>query len=166
VTTSFRFVLMRRVFALYVLGAVGCSTSPSVPFESLSRQFVHRVPFEIGQFESLGEDRIEILEVWGTRPTIEPGGDYVVVGRCVVSSADDATVDLSLTSTKGWKNVRTGADLASAKVTRGESRFVLHHDMPGPGFFHVSLSTRDETPFRRVANVYFGLGESLLTRSK
>ena len=52
---------------------------------SLARRFRYRVPVEIGFSESKNEGgNLEILEVWGTRPKIEIGGQYVVRGKYVL----------------------------------------------------------------------------------
>src|ERR1044072_3503661 len=109
-----------RPFALALIGATwfGCAVAPDARFDELSRRFVYRVPFEIGKCEQRSDDSVEIAEVWGTRPKIEPGGDYLVVGTCRLTSAEHASVDLGLTA-ENWPNQRTGADLATKAVGRG-----------------------------------------------
>ena len=44
-------------------------------------RFKFRVPVEIGATEFHEGGRLEILEVWGTRPQIEIGGQYLVRGK-------------------------------------------------------------------------------------
>ena len=50
----------------------------------LADLFKHRLPFETGHTESRDGGRIEIKEVWGTRPLIEIGGQYLVRGKYVL----------------------------------------------------------------------------------
>lgn len=50
----------------------------------LADRFKYRVPFETGSTESKEGGRIEIREVWGTRPRIEVGGQYLVRGNYVL----------------------------------------------------------------------------------
>lgn len=46
----------------------------------LAERFKYKVPFEIGQTQHNG-GKIEIKEVWGTRPKIEVGGQYLARGK-------------------------------------------------------------------------------------
>ena len=48
---------------------------------ALARRFRYRVPVQIGFSERKESGHLEILEVWGTRPKIEVGGQYVVRGK-------------------------------------------------------------------------------------
>jgi hypothetical protein len=162
-TTSSRAPLTRLGLALVLGAGAGCATQPAAtsdaPFDELGRQFVHSIPFEIGETQVIGDDRIEILEVWGTRPIIEPGGDYLVVGQCHLASSDEGLVQLQLT-THNWHQPGQGSDLEKARVQRGDGRFVLHKTMPGPGDFHVALGNGPRVDSQRTVNVYICMGKS------
>ena len=139
---------------LVVLLVVGCATSQ--PFGPVGEQFRHRVPFEIGRTEVVAGNGITIEEVWGTRPVIEVGGSYVVTGTYKLA-ADSGELIFWQTA-KNWDNTGPDMDTQSVSVPRGEGRFALLHDMPGPGYFHLVLRADG----REVVDVYFGHGATLL----
>jgi hypothetical protein len=138
------------VVAALGLAVVGCVSSPFAPVES---RFRYRIPFEVGRTEFVGDDRLEVREVWGTRPRIEIGGDYLVLGRYHLDSAQRGRVVLYET-TSNWTLDGADTDLLSWSAVRGDGEFALVHSMPGPGELHVSLLTHEDAT--RVANVYFG----------
>ena len=49
--------------------------------QALADRFKFRVPIEVGASEFHEGGRIDIVEVWGTRPRIEIGGQYMVRGK-------------------------------------------------------------------------------------
>ena len=58
-----------------VLGSLGCAAPRGAPFDAVGRRFLHRVAFDLGKSEVIGDDRIVVDEVSGTRPNFEVGGD-------------------------------------------------------------------------------------------
>jgi len=72
---------MRFLPVALVLAAAGCATAPGAPYDSIAKQFRYKLDFDRGQELSTPTDRVEILEVWGTRPEIEIGGEYMVERR-------------------------------------------------------------------------------------
>jgi RNA polymerase sigma factor (sigma-70 family) len=147
--------------------------------------FKYRIPFEIGFTQFKDGNRIEILEVWGTRPKIEVGGQYIVRGKYTLAARERGklyfyeTEDGSDNSApeirayfkameKNWnsgntldlQNVSIPADSsASASKSGSHGEFTLMHGMAVPGWLHVMLMSegRDGT----LANVYFGTGDTV-----
>lgn len=142
---------------LVVLALIAGSCASSQPFGPVGEQFRHRVPYEIGRTEVVAGNAITIEEVWGTRPAIEVGGSYVVTGTYLLA-ADSGELIFWQTA-KNRDNTGPNIDTQSIRVPRGEGRFALLHDVPGPGYFHLVLVAEDG---REVADVYFGHGETLL----
>ena len=62
-------------------------------------RFPYRVAVETGYTESHEGGRIEIREVWGTRPRVEVGGLYLVRGRCVLPPGERGTLYFYETAT-------------------------------------------------------------------
>jgi RNA polymerase sigma factor (sigma-70 family) len=127
----------------------------------LAKLFKHRVPFEIGVTESNEGGRIEILEVRGTRPRIEVGGQYLVVGKYVLPRGERGK--LYLYQTAEWSQPSATLDLQMADADKPEGEFTLLHGMAGPGYFHVVLAHPDRYS-RMFANVYFGTGDHVLRK--
>lgn len=146
---------MRALMLAAVLA--GCAAAPKAPHDSIAARFKYRVPFERGKEEATAKDRVEVLELWGTRPEIEIGGEYLVVGRYTLGSADEGRVFFYQTA-NGWNNSGPVMDLQQAVARRGTGTFVLHHEMAGPGWFHVNLYG----DWKEVADLYFGKGDTLL----
>ncbi|MBI1851069.1 MAG: hypothetical protein HYR85_12065 [Planctomycetes bacterium] len=138
-----------------VILATGCAASP---FDRVASRFRYRVPFEIGYTQFVEGNCLEVTELWGTRPTIEVGGDYLVVGRCRLESSDRGRVTFYETAEH---SIGPDTDLLNGEVNRGNGGFALVHSMPEPGWFHISLYRLDGVEPTRLANVYFGCGESL-----
>jgi hypothetical protein len=149
---------MRRIGLLAaIVWAQGCASAPHAPHDEIAARFVHRIAFETGQEESTATDRVQVLELWGTRPRIEIGGEYLVVGRYTLQSEERGRVYFWLTA-NNWRNEGPNMDLQWAPVSRGTGRFVLQHKMHGPGWFHVNLCG-EET---ELADLYFGTGDTVL----
>ena len=127
----------------------------------LARLFKHRVPFETGYTETNEGGRIEIREVWGTRPRIEVGGQYLVRGKYVLPRGERGK--LYLYQTAEWNQPSATLDLQTAEVNQPEGEFTLIHGMAGPGYFHVYLAHPDRYS-RTFANVYFGTGDNVLRK--
>jgi RNA polymerase sigma factor (sigma-70 family) len=131
---------------------------------SLGRRFKYRVPFEVGSTESKEGGRIEILEVWGTRPRIEVGGQYVVRGKYVLPPGQHGKLYFYQTSTGNWGREPTATlDLQTVTLEQERGEFTLLHGMLGPGWFHLYLASPDRYS-RMFANVYFGTGDNVLRK--
>jgi RNA polymerase sigma factor (sigma-70 family) len=137
---------------------------------ALISQFKHKVPFEIGWKEFKDGGQLEILQVWGTQPTIKIGGSYVVHGRYRLPAQKRGKLYLFQTAASGtpgwdaWCRDPRGTpiiDLQKADADKGEGEFLLFHTMHGPGYFHVVLS--DVNKYENMyGNVYFGTGDNVL----
>jgi RNA polymerase sigma factor (sigma-70 family) len=131
---------------------------------SLASLFKYRVPFEIGTTESKEGGRIEIREVWGTRPRIEVGGQYLVRGKYVLPPGQRGKLYFYATATGDWGRAGTATlDLQATAVDKPEGEFTLVHGMAGPGYFHLIL-TDAERYSRCFADVYFGTGDNVLRK--
>ena len=128
---------------------------------ALAGLFKFRVPVEFGLTETRGGGRIEILEVWGTRPRIEIGGQYLVRGKYAMPSQDHGKLYFYETSTGNWNNSGPTLDLQTTTVRRGEGEFTLVHAMAGPGYFHLQLEGQSGERDVCYANVYFGTGDNV-----
>jgi RNA polymerase sigma factor (sigma-70 family) len=130
---------------------------------SLANRFKYRVPFEIGYTEAREGGRIEIQEVWGTRPRIEVGGQYLVRGRYVLPPGERGTLYFYETATGDWSQPTTSLDLQHTALDKERGEFTLMHGMAGPGYFHLYLAP-PERYSRTFANVYFGTGDNVLRK--
>jgi RNA polymerase sigma factor (sigma-70 family) len=131
---------------------------PDVSF--LADRFKYRVPFEIGRTQTREGGRIEIREVWGTRPKIEEGGQYLVRGKYVIPAGVRGRLYFYATAGGAWGAVTTTLDLQSVTLDKPEGEFALVHGMSGPGSFHL-IATEEEKYSRYFANVYFGTGDNV-----
>jgi hypothetical protein len=128
----------------------------------LADRFKYRIKFETGYTESKEGGRIEIREVWGTRPQIEVGGQYLVRGKYVLPPGERGMLYFYETATGAWGEAATvNLDLQYTAVNKQEGEFTLVHGMAGPGYFHLVL-TAAERYSRTFANVYFGTGDNVL----
>jgi RNA polymerase sigma factor (sigma-70 family) len=135
---------------------------PVAPAASLADRFKHRVEFEIGHTETRDGGRIDIREVWGTRPKIEVGGQYLVRGKYVLPKGQSGKLYFYLTATTGTGEATT-LDLQMLDVDKQEGEFTLVHGMAGAGYFHLVL-TDPERYSAWFANVYFGTGDNVLRK--
>jgi RNA polymerase sigma factor (sigma-70 family) len=126
----------------------------------LASRFPYRVPVEIGWTENKDGGRIEILEVRGTRPRIEIGGQYLVHGKYTLPSRERGRLYFHRTST-GSDGTSYDLDLQWTSVQKGQGEFTLLHGMSGPGYFHLHLVGPNEQQYDTVANVYFGTGDNV-----
>src|SRR5262249_19479558 len=99
------------------------------PDISLAQLFKHKVPFEIGVTESKDGGRIEIREVWGTRPRIEVGGQYLVRGKYRLPPGERGKLYFYATATGDWAGVSSTLDLQSTELDKQEGEFTLVHGM-------------------------------------
>jgi hypothetical protein len=128
----------------------------------LASRFKYRVPFETGSRESRDGGRIEIREVWGTRPRIEIGGQYLVRGRYVLPPGERGKLYFYLTA-EGARDQGADLDLQTTSADGPEGEFTLVHGMAGAGYFHLVLAD-SERYSRAFANVYFGTGDNVLRK--
>ncbi len=131
----------------------------------LADRFKYQVPFEIGFTETNDGGRIEIREVWGTRPQIEEGGQYLVCGKYLLPKGERAAkIYFYATASGVWGAITTTLDLQTTTVDKQEGEFALVHGMSGPGSFHLVLAD-PERYSRPFANVYFGTGDNVYRRT-
>jgi hypothetical protein len=123
---------------------------------SLARRFRYRVPIEIGLSDFKDGGRLEILEIWGTRPKIEVGGQYVVRGKYVLPENGK----LYFYETASGNQDGATLDLQMTQLPKGQGEFTLVHGMALPGSFHLILTTPDNYS-HWFANVYFGTGDNV-----
>jgi RNA polymerase sigma factor (sigma-70 family) len=131
---------------------------PDVRF--LAKRFKYRVPFEIGLTQTREGGRIDIREVWGTRPQIEVGGQYLVRGKYKLPRGERGKLYFYASASGAWGALTTTLDLQSTEVDKADGEFTLVHGMSGPGYFHLIL-TDPERYSRYYANVYFGTGDNV-----
>jgi hypothetical protein len=96
-------------------------------------------------------DRLQIESVKGNRPTIEPGGSYLVQGTYTLGSAPSARLMLSLTS-KGDGGRGTTAATQRMKIDQGTGAFTLATTMRDSGQLHVSFYFADPNDPRRSSS--------------
>jgi RNA polymerase sigma factor (sigma-70 family) len=125
-------------------------------------RFKYRVEFETGHTETRKGGLIEIREVWGTRKTIELGGQYLVRGKYKLPPGEHGKLYFYATATGAWGQTAT-LDLQSIELDKQEGEFTLVHGMAGEGYFHLIL-TDPERYSDWFANVYFGTGENVLRK--
>jgi RNA polymerase sigma factor (sigma-70 family) len=134
----------------------------ALPSDSLAGRFKHQVAFKTGFTEFKEGGHIEITEVWGTRPHIEVGGQYLVRGKYVLPPGERGKLYFYETATGDWGRMGTATlDLQSMAVDKQQGEFTLVHGMAGPGYFHLYLAPA-ENYSRTFANVYFGTGDNVL----
>jgi RNA polymerase sigma factor (sigma-70 family) len=131
---------------------------PDVRF--LADRFKYRIAFEIGRTQIDEGGRIEIREVWGTRPQIEVGGQYLVRGKYVLPPGVRGRLSFYATAGGAWGALPTTLDLQSTAVDQPEGEFALVHGMSEPGNFHLILTAADRYS-RWFADVYFGTGDNV-----
>jgi RNA polymerase sigma factor (sigma-70 family) len=157
------------------------------PQRFLAEHFKYKVPVEVGETSNTEGYRIEILEVLGTQPRIQIGGNYIVRGRYVMPSPRRATIYFH-ESANGPNGVGPDMDLQRTTVDQAEGEFTLMHAMrgsnagapagtftgfaagdlltkygtSGPGFFHLHLVTEG----REFADMYFGTGDNVMRKKE
>jgi hypothetical protein len=109
--------------------------------------------------------RIDILEVWGTRPKIEIGGQYLVRGKYKLPPGQHGKIYFYATAGGTWGLIGTTLDMQMTEVGEPEGEFTLVHGMLGEGNFHLVLAD-PERYSRMFANVYFGTGKNVLRKWK
>jgi RNA polymerase sigma factor (sigma-70 family) len=126
--------------------------------------FMFKVPIELGETEFHEGGRIDIVGVWGTRPRIEIGGQYLVRGKYKLPPGQrHGKIYFYATAGGTWGSIGTTLDLQSTSVDKPEGEFTLVHGMLGEGYFHLVLAD-PERYSRTFANVYFGTGKNVLRK--
>jgi RNA polymerase sigma factor (sigma-70 family) len=131
---------------------------PDVGF--LADRFKHKVAFELGRVQTNEGGGLQIREVWGTRPVIEVGGQYLVRGTYALPPGVRGRVHFYATAGGAWGALPTTLDLQSMDVHRERGEFALVHGMSGPGHFHLILTEADRYS-HWFADVYFGTGDNV-----
>jgi RNA polymerase sigma factor (sigma-70 family) len=127
----------------------------------LANRLKYRIPFETGYTETNEGGRIEIQEVWGSRPRIEVGGQYLVRGKYVLPPRERGALYFYETAEGDWGLTPSATmDLQSTTQDKETGEFTLLHGMAGPGYFHLYLAS-PERYSRTFANVYFGTGDNV-----
>jgi RNA polymerase sigma factor (sigma-70 family) len=123
--------------------------------------FKYKVNYETGFSEFTEGGRLEIKEVWGTRPKIEVGGQYLVRGKYFLPRGVRGKLYFYATAGGDWGNANLATlDSQMAVADKQEGEFTLVHGMLAEGYFHLVLS--DENKYSRMfANVYFGSGDNV-----
>jgi hypothetical protein len=158
---AFVFLPLCVQFTKTAAQAAPSDEAPAAPCETsfLAKRFQHRVPFEIGRTQTKDGGRIEIQEVWGTRPQIEIGGQYLVRGKYTLPPGERGKLYFHASASGPWGKTAS-LDLQSTKVDAQDGEFALVHGMAGPGFFHLILTDSDRYS-RWFADVYFGSGDNV-----
>jgi RNA polymerase sigma factor (sigma-70 family) len=124
----------------------------------------YRIRIEVGFTQTREGGRIEIQEVWGTRPRIEVGGQYLVRGKYVLPAGQRGKLYFYETATGAWGQGPTPTlDLQAVTLDKEKGEFTVLHGMAGPGYFHLYLA-EPERYSHYFANVYFGTGENVLRK--
>jgi len=127
----------------------------------LANRLKYRIRFKTGYTETKEGGRIEIKEVWGTRPRIEVGGQYLVRGKYVLPHGERGALYFYETAEGAWGLTPTAnMDLQYTTLDKEKGEFTLMHGMAGPGYFHLYLAS-PERYSRWFANVYFGTGDNV-----
>ena len=133
-------------------------------FAAVASRFKYKIPFETGATDFKDDARIEILEVWGTRPKIEIGGQYLVHGKYTLPSRD-GTLYFHETASAAADALGTDLDLQYTSVQKGQGEFTLVHGMSCAGSFHLSLIGAENQKSYEAANVYFGTGDNVYRKT-
>ena len=121
--------------------------------KELAGRFAYRLPVTLGQTQFLDGNRIDILEIWGTKPKFQTGGQYLVRAKFTMPSCKLGKVHFwETTSVNG--GIGPTFDLQSVEVKQGSGEFTLLHGMVEPGEFHLNLLAEDDQN-KSLANVYF-----------
>ena len=116
-----------------------------------------RTSFVLGQSKFLAGDRIVIDEVWSTSPKFSVGDKVLVRGHYTLSSRDDATLSLFVTTFE-QVSVAVGKD-QTLSVHSGSGSFEVSCEIRNEGTLHVSFYSADSG--RPFGGIYFGTKEQM-----
>lgn len=118
-----------------------------------SAEFPFALSFQQARATTKAGDVIDIREVRGDRQRLERGGTYLVRGRYTLSSAEKATLLLSVTAMRRGEGCTTGSSpRGRVTVSRGSGDFELATVLPYEGEPHVTFYVDG----RNGGGVYFG----------
>lgn len=134
--------------------ALGASAAPN----DKPAELPAKVEFEVGDTDFAPGDSIDIQQVRGTNPTIQPGDTISVEGTYALASQDKADLGLFVTTTSSIGSKIDPAQMQA--VEKGNGTFRLLITMREAGYPHISFySASDRNSF---GGVYFGQGASVL----
>jgi beta-lactamase regulating signal transducer with metallopeptidase domain len=137
------------------------ATKPArVPETPPTSEFPYTVHFEQGASRLLKGDKIDIVEVRGTAPTMMPGNIYWIKGTYRLASHDRASLMAVVTAASaadGWGNT---LKVQTALVNKGAGTFTLFLPMSCKGWPHVSFYPAEGGG--DLGGTYFGTGDSVL----
>jgi len=126
--------------------------------QTVSPEFPHAVPFELGETKFLKDDEITILEVRGTAKTFAPGNIYWVKGTYSLASHDKAELQASV-STNNGPPMGSYFKSQTIVVNQGTGGFTLFLPMTDAGFPHLSFNPVGGG--NGFGGIYFGTGKSV-----
>ena len=127
----------------------------------LAGRFKYKVEFETGWTESHDGGHIEICEVWGTRPKIEVGGQYLVRGKYRLPKGQRGKLYFYVSDDGTWG--REHRDSLISKPWRSTSQRASSFSFTAWRALGTSTSTwqTGSAYSRTFANVYFGTGDTV-----
>lgn len=143
-------------------GQAPALSSISPEFEA---QFPYPIEIHLDSPELPAGDVIVITSMKGDRPHLEVGGTYLVHGKYVLASTDEAILGVSIThqtERQAWIGVPPGGEPARRdpvdpaqrlRIRRGEGTFTLAIPMRYEGRFHVSFYPKSHG--EALGGVYF-----------
>ncbi|CAN5540427.1 hypothetical protein BH10PLA2_BH10PLA2_16860 [soil metagenome] len=132
--------------------------SPSKEFgtsmTTIANQFKYQIPVKIHKSDVSEGSNIEILEIWGTKPKFQQGGQYLVRAKYTMPTRKRGKLYF-YESTNAYGGIATNLDLQSVETKQGTGEVSLLHGMVGPGMFHLQLLADDGGKHATLADVYF-----------
>jgi hypothetical protein len=100
-------------------------------------RFKYRVPFACSEQQTLGTNSVSVAEIWGTRPTLECGGQYLICGTYELMPYDYSASWVCARPSEDTDGRRI--DLEHVDVSATAGTFSLLYAMREPGHPLVSL---------------------------
>jgi len=119
----------------------------------VERRYPYVVAWSMGDHDFPGGDEITIKQVRGTKPTLAPGGRYLVRGTYDLRSVARARLYFGLTASNADGYTATDEPQQAVWLTRGTGEFILSRFFQNEGDPHVSLYREKGANF---GGVYFG----------
>ncbi len=121
---------------------------------TLGNQFKYRIPVKVGKTSFNDRNRIEILEIWGTKPKFDTNGQYLVRAKYTMPNNKRGKLYFYETTTVDGGRSNPW-DLQTTDAKQGSGEFTLLHGMIGPGSFHLQLLAGESGNNGTLADVYF-----------
>jgi RNA polymerase sigma factor (sigma-70 family) len=153
--------LVRQLESTRRAALPGATAGRDALLQKIGGLFKYRIAVETGRTETKDGGRIQILDVWGTKPEIAVGGSYLVRGKYAMPSHERGMLYFHLSASDPRMAVSYDTDLQCVSVQKGEGEFTLLHSMAGPGYFHLQLRGQEEGKSPTLADVYFGTGDTV-----